>query len=98
MNTAIVEKSIFAVLLSNATVRAMKKIAIVLTTLLLGTSAAMACPMEGHGTQSAENKDKPKADKPADKTADKTSDKAKTDKPAEKPADKAPAAPAKKPA
>ena len=76
-------------------VRAMKKLAIVLTSLVLGTSAAMACPMEGHGTQSAENKDKPKA---ADKTADKTSDKAKTDKPAEKPADKAPAAPAKKPA
>jgi hypothetical protein len=95
---AIVEKSIIAVLLGNATLPAMKKIAIVLTTLLLGTSAAMACPMEGHGTQSAENKDKPKADKPADKTADKATDKTKADKPAEKPADKAPAAPAKKPA
>ncbi len=77
----------------------MKKIAIVLTALLLSTSAVMACPMEGHDSATAE-KDKAKSDKPADKATSKTAEKAKTAAPSDKPADKvAPApAPVKKPA
>lgn len=80
--------------------REVKKIAIVLTTLLLSTSAVMACPMEGNDSATAE-KAKAKSDKPADKATSKTAEKAKTAAPSDKPTDKvaAPApAPVKKPA